>query len=107
MPDITNPTVIDFSNTFVRPMADRLIGQDATMATELSRWFATISPLIAGNVGTDPIADGAAEDGRTVITKADVENVMTQVTAINTQVNGPGVKDVLVKPSVNPGTFAF
>lgn len=105
MADITDPTVKAFVNEFVRPAADRIVGLNSTIDVEAARWFATISPLLSGNADGDVILDGSESDGRTPLTKADVVNFITQMLTIQTQIDGGGVLDVLVKPSVNPQSF--
>jgi hypothetical protein len=103
--DIVDPTVVAWCNDVVRPVADRMVGLNATIDIEASRWFATISPLLAGNADGDTVIDGSAADGRTTLTKADIVNFVTQMLAYQTQLNGGGVFDVVNKPAVNPGNF--
>jgi hypothetical protein len=101
MADITDPTVIGFVNEAVRPFSDRLVGLDASMDIEISKWFSVISPLIAGNADGDVILDGSQLDGRTPLTKADLVNFITQLLTIQTQFDGGGVYDIISKPHVN------
>lgn len=101
MPDITNPDVIAYVNRVVRPIADRMIGLNATIDIEAATWFATISPAVAANADVDLIADGSDLDGRTQLTKADLVNFVTQMLAFQTQMDGGGVFDVVNKPHVN------
>ena len=107
MADITDPTVIAFCNNFARLAGDRMIGLDSTIDVNMSLWFATISPLIAGNADGDIILDGSANDGRTVNTKADLVNLITQTLAYQAQLNGGGVFDVVNKWAVHPTSFTF
>lgn len=107
MADITDPTVIAFVNEFVRPAGDRMIGLDSTIDVNMSLWFATISPLLSGAADGDVIIDGAEGDGRTVLTKADLDMFVTQTLAYQTQLNGGGVFDVVNKPAVHPTSFTF
>jgi hypothetical protein len=104
MAAIIDPIVITYCNQVIRPIADRLVGLNATIDVEASRYFATISPLISGNANGDLISDGSGGvdgDGRTQLTKADLVNFVTQMLALQTQWDGGGVFDIISKPHVN------
>ena len=76
MPNITDPSAIAFSNTKIRPAADRLIqlyywaksAQSQFTAQSLGSLFPNDSSLVV---------DGAATDGRTQITGFDVNVVLS------------------------------
>ena len=101
MANITEPDVIDYVNRVIRPIADRMIGLNATIDIEASTWFATVSPALSGAAGADVVMDGSELDGRTQLTKDDVVSFVTQMLAFQTQLDGGGVFDVINKPKVN------
>ena len=69
MAQITDPTVIAYYNTVIRPLANRYAGIVATMAVERAKWNDVIKPLMSENAPSDEIMDGAHADGRQVLTK--------------------------------------
>ena len=98
---ITDPSVIAFVNQVIRPLSDRYVGMNASLDIELAKWFSVISPLMAAAGNDDTVDDGSDTDGRTVLTKADVVNFVTQMLATQTQLDGGGVFDIISKPHVN------
>ena len=102
MPDITNPTVTAYSNESIRPIADRIVLLKALIDTEIARYYAEILPILVADSNTsgDEIIDGAQSDGRAVVEYDDLMNFITQITAIQTLLDGAGVMDVLSKPRV-------
>ena len=98
---ITDPSVVAFVNQAIRPLSDRYVGMNASLDIELAKWFSVISPLLSGAADDDTVDDGSATDGRTILTKADVVNFVTQMLATQTQLDGGGVFDVISKPHVN------
>ena len=101
MADITDATAVAFVNEAVRPFADRLVGLSASMDIEIAKWNAVIAPILTAYAAGDVFLDGSATDGRTPLTKTDVENFITQLSTIQTQFDGGGVFDVVSKPHVN------
>ena len=101
MANITDPQVIKFCNEVVRPLADKLIGVDAVITAETITWVAEVAPSLASAADADIVDDGASEDGRTPLTKADIINFVTQLAALTTLWSAAGVRDVISKPHVN------
>jgi hypothetical protein len=98
---ISDPTVVAFCNQVVRPIADRMVGMKATIDIEAATWTATINPILAGFADGDTIDDGADQDGRTVLTKSDIVDFVTEMNAFKAQLDAPGVFDTVNKPKVN------
>lgn len=103
----TNPQVVSFSNTRVRPIADRLF----SLRIEA---HALLDEYNAGDIGTkindagagELIVDGSAVDGRTPITGGDIFNLVTAVQAFIAYVENAAVAtadrvSVITKPHVN------
>lgn len=104
MPDITEPIVIRFLNEQGRPMAELLRELGPRVKGFLTTYNVQIAPLLTGNAGTDPILDGREAEGVSALLLSDLQNLVTQVAAIDTQFSGVGVADVIDKPTVRaPG----
>jgi hypothetical protein len=84
MPNITNPTAIQFTNAMARPMADAMLQSYATAKALLNYWNAnSMSTLITNDASV--VMDGAGvTDGRHAITGAMVTNVVTRAQEIIT-----------------------
>ena len=102
MADIVEPTVTNFFNETIRVLADHIVGLEASLDIVMTRWNTVISPLVTANADGDEIIDGSAGSGRTICTKKDMVDFITQMGTIQTQFNGGGVSDVINKPHVNP-----
>ena len=101
MPELNNAQLIEFCNSDLRQIADKLVQldtrTDAAGATYLARDLGTV--INAGG-STELITDGSTTDGRTRCAGVDVFNLVTLMTdfqAFMTQ----GRKDVLAKWKVN------
>jgi hypothetical protein len=95
---ITDPQAIKFSNEAVRVMAERFRSLKVDVDAILTQWFGGINALFPNN-GT-LLDDGRTVDGVSVLTGADVTNLITQLLEFQTQMNGVGVVDVISKPCV-------
>jgi hypothetical protein len=100
---ITDPQSITFSNSQLRPTADRLAGSVLDIQSLLAQWNS--KNLAATITNTDDvIEDGSAVDGRTQLTGAD-ENTfiagLAQIQAI-LQANNNALLNNLFKIAVNP-----
>lgn len=104
---ITNPQVIAFSNSRVRPICDE-------MYSLYYHAKSLIADYNAGNIGTlidsagsgDSLTDGSETDGRTVITGGDIYNVITWAQQLVNFVENQAVTTadrltVIGKPHVN------
>jgi len=97
---ISNQQVVSFSNTQIRPMAERLVVLRALVDDIMQEWYAQIAPILIEFADDDIVNDGRASEGVSRITKADLTNFCTQLSTIKTQFDGAGVMDVLSKPAV-------
>src|SRR5262245_65606542 len=87
--------------TLFRSMADRLV-QAYQMAAGLKQaWFATGVNTKFPN-DDSLVDDGSAVDGRSPLTGADVNNVVSVTVSFVAQMEQAGVLDILIKAAVNP-----
>ena len=109
MADITDPTITAFVSEVMRPLSDRMAGIVATMAVERSKYTDVIKPLMSGDLTTDEVFDGAHTDGRTVLTKGDLNKFWAVMDPILEVIEGLDVTlaanakatDDLLLPHVN------
>lgn len=77
MADISNPQAIAFVNEQARVMADSMAQNYATAKAIVNFWNANnVSAVIPNTV--DVILDGAATDGRQIVTGAAITNIVTR-----------------------------
>jgi len=102
---ITNLVAIKFSNEQLRPMAD-LLGQTYHSAKKLLDTWAAIDGATLFPKTADVIEDGAAGDGRVVITGNMVNAIITNLQALVTDFEATGgVKlAAILKVGVNTQT---
>ena len=102
MSAITDARVVLFSNEQTRPMAESFRALYYKCKDTKRKWDTEISALITGNVNGDTLTDGRLDVGASVLTKADIINMQTQVGAFITTMEQSGVLDVIEKPCVRP-----
>lgn len=78
MADITNPEVIDFSNSEIRRAADRLAVAYYHAIQMRDIWIARGYGASVPN-DASPVVDGAATDGRPAITGVDIHNMINRL----------------------------
>lgn len=98
MADITNTEVIKYVNEQIRPLAESMQALDYRVQAALVTWYATISDDCPND--SSPLADGREDDGVSRLTGADIVNLVTQLAAYKTQMDGSGVRAVVAKPTV-------
>jgi len=95
---ITNPIAIKYVNEVVRPLAERFRDLKPDVDAATVAWFAGISTLFPNDATA--VDDGRDREGISRLTGADVNNIVTQLLAYQTQLNGGGVANVIAKPCV-------
>ena|ERR1051326_1698800 len=78
MADITNVQAVAFCNGSIRPAADQLIMLYRSAKRILATWNGRVLGDILVNT-TDVVADGAATDGRPILTGALVTGIIYQL----------------------------
>jgi len=101
MADITDAQAIRFANEQVRPLAEKMRALKAEIDAALVDWNGGINTTV-GSSGDDTLADGREAEGISRLTAADISNLVTQLTAYQTQLDQAGVADVISKPCVRP-----
>lgn len=100
---ITDPAATGFSNDVVRRVAEALRNTYASCKATVAHWNATgMSSKITNTA--DEIEDGAATDGRNVITGSDATSIITRCMELITDYEAAGNAklNTVEKPSVRP-----
>ena len=107
MPDITSPQAIKFSNEKIRVAADLLAQLDNFASATIAQWNAAGGSALIPNTA-DVIADGAATDGRPIITGAKANNIINRLTELRSTnansglaIGSDGVRDTILQVAVN------
>lgn len=107
MADIVSPQAIKFSNERIRVAADLIAQLDNLAASILNEWTALGSTALIPNTA-DNIIDGAAGDGRPIITGIKANNIINRLTNLrSTNANSglamgaAGVRDTVLQVAVN------
>lgn len=106
---VTDRTVVQFSNEVIRPACDCL----GSLLMAIERGAEQYQNKVTGDgvrtigqvlteAADDTMGDGAASDGRGVITAQDVRTVIAECAALRAWAQGrPGLLDLLYKVGVN------
>ena len=107
MADITSPQAIKFSNEKIRVAADLLAQLDNFAAAMINEWDAAGGSSLIPNT-SDVIIDGAATDGRPVITGAKANNIINRLSELRSTnaatglaIGATGVRDTILQVAVN------
>jgi hypothetical protein len=105
---ITDPNALRFANTRIRVAADLIAQLDTLAGVIISEWNAQSLGTLFTNDANEVI-DGAAQDGRPVITGAKVNNIINRLTSLRSTSAGSGlamgvagVRDTVLQVAVNP-----
>jgi hypothetical protein len=105
---ITDPNALRFSNTRIRVAADLIAQLDTLAGVIISEWNAQSLGSVFTN-DTSEVIDGAAQDGRPVITGAKVNNIINRLTSLRSAssssglaMGAAGVRDTVLQVAVNP-----
>lgn len=100
MPDITSAEAVRFSDEQIRPLAEKLRNLKAEVDAATVKWFGGTNALFPND--SSVLIDDRDKQGDTVLTGADVNNLVTQLLVYQTQLNQTGVADAVSKPCVRP-----
>ena len=84
MADITNPQAINWSNSRVRVYADSMVDAYESAKKLLAEWTALGMDALIANSSEDVLIDGAAIDGRSIITGDKVNALISNAQAVVT-----------------------
>lgn len=96
---ITNQEVISFTNETVRTMAEKLRGLKYEIDAAMIKYNSGIGAICVADM-SGIVEDGREDQGVSRLTGNDVVGMAVQMAAIQTQLSGVGVMDVIVKPCV-------
>ena len=95
---ITDQRVIRFSNESLRPLCERVRALKADIDAVGVKWFGELSALVPND--SSVLEDGRTAEGVSILTGADITNVITQLLANQTQYKQKGVAAVISKQFV-------
>lgn len=95
---ITNPQAIAFVNQNIRPRAEQIRALKAQIDADLTQWYAGMSALIPND--SSAVEDGREAEGVSRLVGSDVVNVLSQLVALQSQLDGSGVAATISKPCV-------
>jgi hypothetical protein len=95
---ITDPRAIRFVNEEVRPLTEAMRALKARADAALVKWYGEISALTPNDI--DAVDDGREAEGISRLTGADVNKLVVQLAAYQTQLDETGVIDVISKSCV-------
>ena len=96
---ITDPQAITYTNEVIRSMAERMRALKVDIDAATTTWFSGINTTMSAG-SAEIIADGREDHGVSRLTGSDATALLTQMLAIQTQLNVEGVVGVISKPCV-------
>jgi hypothetical protein len=105
VPNITNIQAVTFCNQQVRPMADTMAQLYFTAKSIVAFWNANSMSALIPNT-TDVVIDGAATDGRQLLTAQAATAIITEAQAViaHYEATANAVLNQVKQVSVNGGT---
>lgn len=104
MADITNAVVIQFSNDYLRPIAEAVRNIQIRLDDAKVEYVTNIAGLLAAHVDADKLMDGSPNDGRTQVTKKDLADLVTQFAGLIAELDLAGAEMLRAKFTVRPPT---
>ncbi len=98
---ITDTVAIRYTNEVVRPMAEKLRNLKAEIDSHMLQWHGGIGVIFTADMA-GLVDDGREAEGVSRLTGNDVVGLVNQISALQTQLAGVGVMDVISKPCVQP-----
>lgn len=98
---ITDPVAIRYANEVVRPMAEKLRSLKAEIDSHMLQWHGGIGAIFTAGM-TEAVDDDREAEGVSRLTGNDVVGLVNQMSALQAQLAGVGVMDVISKPCVQP-----
>ena len=102
MTDITNQVVIQFSNDYLRPIAEAVRNVQIRLNDAKVEYTTNIAGLLVGHADGDNLADGAPDDGRPQVTKKDLADLIAQLSGIIAELDTVGAEALRAKFTVRP-----
>lgn len=96
---ITNAQAVRFVNEVIRPKAEQLRALKAEIDGAMATWHGGLGAVFTADMA-GLVADGREAEGVSRLTGNDVVLLISQMEAMQTQLNGGGVAAVISKPCV-------
>jgi hypothetical protein len=99
---LDNPQLVEFCNDELRQIGDRLTALDLRASAAIAEYNArNLGTVIDSGGSSNPVLDGSATDGRTIVTGGDVYNIITMLQDLQTFFAATGRRDAIAKWNVN------
>lgn len=99
---LDNTQLVEFCNDELRQIGDRLTALDIRTAAAVAEYNArNLGTVIDTGGSSNPVLDGSASDGRTIVVGGDVYNLLTMLQDLQTFFAVAGRRDVIAKWNVN------
>lgn len=98
---ITDTVAIRYSNEVIRPMAEKLRNLKAEIDSHMLQWHGGIGAIFTADMA-GLVDDGREAEGVSRLTGNDIVGLVNQMSALQTQLAGVGVMEVISKPCVQP-----
>ena len=102
MANITNQAVIQFSNKYLRPLAEAVRNVLIRLDDAKVEYATNIAGLLSGHADGDKLADGSPADGRSQVTKKDLADFLTQASSLVAELKAVGADTLRAKFTVRP-----
>lgn len=102
MADITDPQLIAFSNVYMRPISERLRDLQLLLTDAKTEYNTNIAGILTPFAASDVLADGRIAEGVTQVTKQDIQDLLTHVNAVLTNLDTAGQAALRSKFTVRP-----
>lgn len=100
--DINSPVVIQFSNDYLRPIAEAMRDAQMRLTDAKVEYTTNIAGLLTGHANNDALLDGAPGDRRTPVTKKDIADLISQLGGLLSELDVAGADALRAKFTVRP-----
>lgn len=102
MADITNPEVVLFSNTYLRPLAEKLRDLQLHITDAATEYTAQIDGLLTPFASGDVLIDGLAAQGAHVLTKSNINALISHLNSLLAELDAVGEAELRAKFTIRP-----
>lgn len=102
MTNIDNQAIIQYSNEYLRPIAEAVRNLQIRLDDAEVEYATNIEGLLVGHDDSDKLADGSPADGRSQVTKKDLADFLTQNGKLTAELKSAGAGTLRAKFTVRP-----
>ncbi len=102
MTNIDNQAIIQYSNEYLRPLAEAVRDLQIRLDDAKVEYATNIADLLVDHADGDKLADGAPADGRSQVTKKDLADFLTQANSLVSELKADGADTLRAKFTVRP-----